>query len=68
VSCLDPYFFLMVRHSTPDKIKMKQGFRRLSKQDKKGIEIRLDQRNEFSSLEKPGHPIFIEKTYVQNIV
>jgi hypothetical protein len=69
VPCLDPPFFLMVRHSASDKIKMKQGFRRLSKQDKKGIGIRLDQRNGFrSSLEKSDHPVFTEKIYAQNIV
>jgi hypothetical protein len=55
IPCLDPPFFLMVYHSTPDKIKMKQGFMRLSKQDKKGIGTRLDQRNGFmSSLKKTG--------------
>jgi hypothetical protein len=66
----------MVRHSAPDKIKMKQSFSRLSKQEKKGIGTRLDQRNGFrSSLEKlairfakPDHPVFTEKTYAQNIV
>jgi hypothetical protein len=64
IPCLDPPFFLMVYHSTPDKIKMKQGFMRLSKQDKKGIGTRLDQRNGFmSSLKKLDHPIFTEKTY-----
>jgi hypothetical protein len=69
VPCLDPPFFLMVRHSAPDKIKMKQSFSRLSKQEKKGIGTRLDQRNGFrSSLEKPDHPVFTEKTYAQNIV
>jgi hypothetical protein len=58
VPCLDLPFFLMVQHSAPDKIKMKQGFRRLSKQDKKGIGTRLDQRNGFrSSLEKTNHPV-----------
>jgi hypothetical protein len=69
ISYLDPPFFLMVQHSAPDKIKMKQGFRRLSKQDKKGIGTRLDQRNGFrSSLENPDHPVFTEKIYAQNIV
>jgi hypothetical protein len=64
VSCLDPAFFLMVWHSAPDKIKMKQGFRRLSKQDKKDIVTRLDQRNgSRSSLKKPDYPVFTEKTY-----
>jgi hypothetical protein len=59
----------MVRQSAPDKIKMKQGFRRLLKQDKKGIGTRLDQRNEFrSSLEKQDHLVYTEKTYAQNIV
>jgi hypothetical protein len=59
VPCLDPSFLLMVRHSAPDKIKMKQGFRRLSKQDKKDIEIRLNQRNRFrSSLEKSDYPVY----------
>jgi hypothetical protein len=58
VPCLDPPFLFMVRHSAPDKIKMKQGCMRLSKQDKKGIETRLDQRNGFmSSLEKPDHQV-----------
>jgi hypothetical protein len=53
VSSLDPPFFLMVQHSAPDKIKMKQGFRKLSKQDKKDIGTRLDQKNGYrSSLEK----------------
>jgi hypothetical protein len=67
--CLDPPFFLMVRHSAHDKIKMKQGIRRLSKQDKKGIGTRLDPRNGFrSSLKKLDHPVFTEKTYAQNIV
>jgi hypothetical protein len=48
---------------------MKQGFRRLSKQDKKGIGTRLDQRNGFrSSLKKTGPSDFTEKTYAQNIV
>jgi hypothetical protein len=69
VPCLDPPFFLMVGHSAPDNIKMKQGFRRLLKQDKKGIGTRLDQRNGFrSSLEKLDHLVFIEKTYAQNII
>jgi hypothetical protein len=69
VSCLDPPFYLMVQHSAPDKIKLKQDFRRLLKQDKKDIGTRLDQRSEFrSSLEKLDHPIFTEKTYAQNIV
>jgi hypothetical protein len=69
VPYLDPPFFLMVSHSAPDKIKMKQGFRRQLKQDKKVIGTTLDQRNIFSSsLEKPDHPVFTEKTYAQNIV
>jgi hypothetical protein len=69
VPCIDPPFFLIVRHSAPNKIKMKQGFRRLSKQDKKAIGTRLDQRNGFrSSLEEPDHPVYSDKTYAQNIV
>jgi hypothetical protein len=59
----------MVQHSAPDKIKMKQGFRKMSKQDKNGIGTRLDQRNGFrSSLKKSDHLGFIEKTYAQNII
>jgi hypothetical protein len=56
VPCLDPPFFLMVRYSAPDKIKMNQCFRRPSKQDKKDIRTRLDQKNGYmSSLEKLDH-------------
>jgi hypothetical protein len=48
---------------------MKHDFRRLPKQEKKGIGTRLDQRNGFrSSLKKPDHPVFTEEIYAQNIV
>jgi hypothetical protein len=52
VSCLDPPFFLMIQHSAPEKIKMKQDFRRLSKQDKKDIGTRLDQKMDLRVLWK----------------
>jgi hypothetical protein len=58
----------MIQHSAPEKIKMKQGFMRLLKQDKKDIGTRLDKNGSRSPLEKPDHPVFIEKTYAQSII